>query len=159
MDRPRLIRGLGIAWSVWWGILCVLLVVLWVRSYWWTTYYVSSFGQVSLLPGDLGVSISGGADPSAVPAGTVIHVSSEAWMQYLETQRAAENFIMGQHWSRIWGAFYFQNGENVPFWFLLAIFAMSSGAPWLGRRFSLRTLFVATTLIAFVLGLVVWSMG
>src|SRR5262245_48948599 len=34
MDRPRLIRGLRIAWSVWWGILCVLLVVLWVRSYW-----------------------------------------------------------------------------------------------------------------------------
>src|SRR5262245_33287233 len=34
MDRPRLIRGLRIAWSAWWGILCVLLVVLWVRSYW-----------------------------------------------------------------------------------------------------------------------------
>src|SRR5262245_56059937 len=34
MTRPRLIRGLRIAWSVWWGILCVLLVVLWVRSYW-----------------------------------------------------------------------------------------------------------------------------
>ena len=33
-DRPRLIRGLRIAWSVWWGILCVLLIVLWVRSYW-----------------------------------------------------------------------------------------------------------------------------
>src|SRR5262245_39946902 len=33
MDRPRLIRGLGIAWSVWWGILGVLLVVLWVRSF------------------------------------------------------------------------------------------------------------------------------
>jgi hypothetical protein len=26
MNRPRLIRGLRIAWSVWWGILCVLLV-------------------------------------------------------------------------------------------------------------------------------------
>ena len=35
MNRPRLIRGLRIAWSVWWGILCVLLIVLWVRSYWW----------------------------------------------------------------------------------------------------------------------------
>src|SRR5262245_13448315 len=35
MDRPRLIRGLRIAWSVWWGILCVLLIVMWVRSYWY----------------------------------------------------------------------------------------------------------------------------
>src|SRR5262245_48238569 len=33
MDRPRLIRGLQIAWSVWWGIVCVLLIGLWVRSY------------------------------------------------------------------------------------------------------------------------------
>ena len=34
MDRPRLIRGLRIAWSVVCGILGVLLIVLWVRSYW-----------------------------------------------------------------------------------------------------------------------------
>src|ERR1700754_3010728 len=33
MDRPRLIRRLRIAGSVWWGIICVLLVVLWVRSF------------------------------------------------------------------------------------------------------------------------------
>ena len=28
-DRPRLVSGLRIAWSVWWGIVCVLLVGLW----------------------------------------------------------------------------------------------------------------------------------
>src|SRR5262245_61885524 len=33
MERTKLVRGLRIAWSVWWGILCVLLIVLWVRSY------------------------------------------------------------------------------------------------------------------------------
>src|SRR5262245_47802339 len=33
MDRPRLIRGLRIAWSVWWGIFCAVFVVLWVRSF------------------------------------------------------------------------------------------------------------------------------
>src|SRR6478752_6350469 len=33
MDRPRLFRGLRIAWSVGFGILCLLLVSLWVRSY------------------------------------------------------------------------------------------------------------------------------
>ena len=27
-------RKLRIAWSVGWGIACVLLIVLWVRSYW-----------------------------------------------------------------------------------------------------------------------------
>src|SRR5262245_43126813 len=34
MQRDKVVRFLRIAWSVWWGILCVLLVVLWVRSYW-----------------------------------------------------------------------------------------------------------------------------
>src|SRR6185295_19427494 len=28
-------RKLRIAWSVFWGAACVLLIVLWVRSYWW----------------------------------------------------------------------------------------------------------------------------
>jgi hypothetical protein len=33
MTRPQITRWLRIAWSVWWGILCVLLIVLWMRSY------------------------------------------------------------------------------------------------------------------------------
>src|SRR3954452_15550514 len=28
-------RNLRIAWSVAWGLACVLLIVFWVRSYWW----------------------------------------------------------------------------------------------------------------------------
>ena len=38
-------RKVRIVWSVAWGIACVLLVVLWVRSYWWTDSieYVESF--------------------------------------------------------------------------------------------------------------------
>src|SRR5262245_46484708 len=35
MNRQRLFRTLRIAWSVAFGILCLLLIVLWVRSYWW----------------------------------------------------------------------------------------------------------------------------
>ena len=39
MNRPRIVRWLRIAWSVAWGILCVLLIVFWVRSY----YFVDNF--------------------------------------------------------------------------------------------------------------------
>src|SRR5262245_50074032 len=34
MARRQITLWLRMAWSVWWGILCVLLVVLWVRSNW-----------------------------------------------------------------------------------------------------------------------------
>src|SRR5262245_12520085 len=33
MERTKVIRGLRIAWTVAWAILCVLLVVLWALSY------------------------------------------------------------------------------------------------------------------------------
>jgi hypothetical protein len=32
----RRFRKLRIAWSVGWGVVCLLLIALWVRSYWWT---------------------------------------------------------------------------------------------------------------------------
>ena len=36
----RRFRKLRIAWSVGWGLAAVLLLVLWVRSYWWRDFYV-----------------------------------------------------------------------------------------------------------------------
>src|SRR5688572_24972679 len=43
-------RKLRIAWSVAWGIACLLLIVLWMRSYWYIDYmntYTSSERSVS----------------------------------------------------------------------------------------------------------------
>ncbi len=47
----------------------------------------------------------------------------------------------------------------LPYWFAVFVSATFAGAPWLSRldwRFSLRTLLIATTLIAVLLGLIVW---
>jgi hypothetical protein len=47
----------------------------------------------------------------------------------------------------------------VPHWFLIMVSATIAAiplAPWLRLRFSLRTLLLATTLIAVVLGIIVW---
>src|SRR3954447_21045285 len=49
---------------------------------------------------------------------------------------------------------------DIPYWFPLLISIAFAAAPWLRElklRFSLRTLLVATTLIAVVLGLIVWA--
>jgi hypothetical protein len=35
-DQPMKYRKLRIAWSVGCGIVCLLLIALWVRSYWWS---------------------------------------------------------------------------------------------------------------------------
>jgi hypothetical protein len=45
---------------------------------------------------------------------------------------------------------------TVPHWFLLMLAAGLAAAPWLRYRFSLRTLLIATTLVAVVLSLAVY---
>jgi hypothetical protein len=141
-----------------WGLAAVLLVVLWVRSYWRTTYIVgqissSLYFQVSLEPGTVGLLTS---SESAVAPWTVSHFSSEEWMRAFEMRKAAGEH--GIHWSCVWGAFSFENEKNVPFWFLLGVVAVTSGVPRLRHlywRFTLRTLLIATTLVAVGLGLIV----
>jgi hypothetical protein len=45
---------------------------------------------------------------------------------------------------------------HVPFWLLIIATIVLGSFPWLPHRFSLRTLLIATTLVAVVLGLIVW---
>jgi hypothetical protein len=51
------------------------------------------------------------------------------------------------------------HGVGTPFWTPLMAFAAMAATPWWcsSKRFSLRTLLIATTLIAFVLGLTVYA--
>ena len=44
---------------------------------------------------------------------------------------------------------------TAPHWSLIVVTAAMALAPWTKRRFSLRTLLIATTLVAAVLGLLV----
>src|SRR5262245_65176378 len=50
-------RKLRIAWSVGWGLVAVLLVVLWVRSYWRIDMYATPIGGVNCIAQSLGVSM------------------------------------------------------------------------------------------------------
>jgi hypothetical protein len=50
-----------------------------------------------------------------------------------------------------------KTGCIIPHWFPTLLFAAFAALPWLPfKRFSLRTLLIATTLIAVVLGIIVW---
>jgi hypothetical protein len=45
---------------------------------------------------------------------------------------------------------------DIPYWPPTIGFGVLAAIPWLRRRFTLRTLLIATTLLAVVLGLIVW---
>ena len=57
------------------------------------------------------------------------------------------------HWPRI------RNGWFAcPYWVAAVSLIAAAVSPWVSTRFSVRTLLIATTLIAVVLGLAVWAM-
>ena len=48
-----------------------------------------------------------------------------------------------------------------PYWLAVLLVGMSASLPWLSllpKRFSLRTLLIATTLLAVALGLIAWTL-
>ena len=153
MDRPRLIRGLRIAVSAVFGMLCVLLIFLWVRSYSWTddlwvrvpnsgmaTEFVSLGGQVGVV-----ITPSAKRSPWIRETKPVPDNLRSMW-NVLLPRRNVLGFMFAWKANTI--------GIGLPNWFVILTGGTLATAPWIhwGKRFSLRTLLIATTLIAALLG-------
>ena len=144
-NTPMSYRKLRIAWSVGCSITCVLLIVLWMRSYWWSDQFVASM---------LGrLFVGGGSQSGAFGIGvsTDSNVQPWTWMRQPIDER--------KFWSWMLGVFLFRRGAvTVPYWFIVPLSATLGVLPLYHQRFSLRTLLIATTLVAVVLGLSVYAM-
>ena len=147
------LRKLRIAWSVGWGVLAVILCVLWVRSYWWQEQFVrisSSNNRYLTLGHCYGAVYLRTGDP--LPRDLKAYPNRDEWYAYRDKANPyrAEKFLLklkAQSGLR---------GIHLPHWLLMLLCCAVSGSPWLRRRFSLRTLLIATTLIALALGTIVW---
>jgi hypothetical protein len=158
MDRPRLIRGLRIAWSVWCGILCVLLIVLWVRSYWQWDQLSVPIGNISWFAID---SVGGQMSyfefdsPNGSTDGHR-NVFTRSLDEELARNRLTDpDYEFPPNKGLIW-----DDGHGnvwVPHWFPVLLTAALASIPWIrwSWKYSLRTLLIATTLIAVGLGLAV----
>jgi len=164
-------RKLRIAWSVLFAIVCLLLIVLWVRSYWRIEAIMGRMLNLSSLHGrivfdkvpqrraDVMKSIADDVkriSGVSAPAWDVISYPYERSSPY-ETNR---NFGLPQ----FPGFKFYSLGDGtirlvVPHWFVLLTCLAMSAAPWFrwSNRFSLRTLLIATTLVAVVLGLAIYA--
>jgi hypothetical protein len=141
-------RKLRIAWSVVCAIACVLLIALWVRSYTWRD---GVWGRFSDLQGFV-LSSYEGRIQLALERGLGIFPWRIVYAEPVERNGPPNYFpaiecplsTFGQYWA-------------MPYWLLLALLSPLAAAPWLRLRFSLRTLLIATTLVAVVLGAIVYS--
>jgi hypothetical protein len=142
-------RKLRIAWSVFWGLACVLLIALWVRSYWWIEGLTAPIStnraiQVGTLPGVVAVGVR--------------HVQESL---HTLQRPVAQWRALHSGPSQLWGGTMLTQSTSslyIPYWPLILLSMIFAGVPWrksFGRRFSLRTLLIATTLVAVVVGFAV----
>ena len=144
-------RKLRIAWSVAWGVGCVLLIALWVRSYSWTDIVgISTRSLLVTGPGEISIATAqptydGRAKPGRFEAFPLKATDNRSppkrtWDLYAVYGRNTYNQITSVVFSLA---------------FLVLVSGLLALTPWLRWRFSLRTLLIATTLVAVMLGLIV----
>jgi hypothetical protein len=166
-------RKLRIAWSVALGIMAVLLIVLWVRSYW-------RLEQLSTQPSN-----------TALVAPVLESLHGRLWFIWPERGIGKRWLLSSVSPEEYWRVktmadvyrpkdvigfgfgYYTQLGICFPHWFLAVVSVALAAALWIQwaklltiapwfraiqavRRFSLRTLLLATTLVAIGLGLIGW---
>jgi hypothetical protein len=142
-------RKLRIAWSVACSVVAVLLIVMWVRSYWHLAtvevlvtaskrFYLHSFSGTFALQIWHRTFISNEFMPSFNEANLA------SWLDPRAGFMVAGNLKEGI------------SGISCSYWLLTGAILTTALLPWLRCQFSLRALLIATTLVAVVLGFVVW---
>jgi hypothetical protein len=133
---------------------CVLLIALWVRSCsWWDDLYLNLPGsQMFIFHSWIGGTAWRWERSDML---NLWNIESQLIAPILQNLGGVP-----QDWTAGFVGFS-QGGRGVvmPYFALVVIFAFVAAAPWIhwSKRFSLRTLLIATTLVAVVLGIIVLS--
>jgi hypothetical protein len=147
-------RKLRIAWSVGWGLLAVLLCVLWVRSFWKLDNVSSGLtgigGTASSYNGSLKLFVNKSLALPKWPRWRWTSYSGEQSLSRIHAHQGNPSQFDFQ-FAKSSGVFAIQ----LPHWLPFLLCACTAAAPF--ARFSLRTLLIATTLFAVVLGLIVYA--
>jgi hypothetical protein len=149
-------RKLRIAWSVGWGVVAVLLVVLWVRSYFWSDIFMrptparvwnfkSEYGRAGVIVENRVLPV---ATHHLIRQSRPTNEEARSILKVFLPTGARFGFQLA--WNKQ------QVGAVTPLWFPTAVSIFCTVAPWFAPRFSLRTLLVAMTVVAVLLGMAVW---
>lgn len=152
--RPRLLKALRIGITAVSLLVCGLLIVLWVRSYWredglnvWLAG--AKMFLISSRDGVMSVNICTYPTSYELPGVWFFHSRevSDEWPEW---------FIDRPSWTYILSQSTFELAS--PHWFPITIFATIAALPWIKWRFSLRTLLIVVTLFALLFGAIAMLM-
>ena len=146
-------RKLRIAWSAGCAIACLMLILLWVRSYWkW------DLATVAMQPKGAGMGVQ------SARGQMMAHRAEKDQFSGLESFDIKPGWS-GPGWYTVSSlGFYIEHSSaralaTIPYWFAVLLTGLITTAPWIAwsPRFSLRTLLISTTLVAVGLGLIVYE--
>jgi hypothetical protein len=140
-------RKLRIAWSLVWGLIAVLLIVLWMRSFWWA----DNFGYQGATAARSVVSQSGW-----MYAGELYLNQSRGWR--IGSTPVTDPIDL----RRQFAVAYFDERPRFvciafPHWLLSLTLTLIAVAPWLSWHYRIGTLLIITTFAAAMLGLITWA--
>jgi hypothetical protein len=156
-------RKLRIAWSVVCGILCLLLIVLWVRSYWWIDHLqrISSTFVSDICPYDGKLVFNWSDDAENAKSAMERHGEGwHLWKRSVESWRGTSAPPLSKRLFHPFSLTLSPNQLVIPFWAVAILSSILGALPWMHKmkwRFSLRTLLIATTLVAVLLGAVIYA--
>jgi hypothetical protein len=147
-------RKLRIAWSVVWGVVAVLLCVLWVRSYWIQDSIGRSDGKGYRTDLTSYAGTLAGSRLMEVAVGNPWPPKAHGWRYYnfkVDTEKTYSPWLhLDIRSTDLWEVV-------INYGIVAGAFVILGAIPWLPFRFSLRTLLIATALVAVALGLIVWA--
>jgi hypothetical protein len=138
---------------------CVLLIALWVRSYWYDDLVRGPFVKSEQLRfhsevGWLSLGVARATKPTSRWSFICQNIEErhKAELDHIAEGGTVQRIPPSFGLRRQWRAYYLL----LPHWFVLSMIATLAVLPWIGwsKRFSLRTLLIAMALVAVVLGII-----
>jgi hypothetical protein len=149
----NMLRKLRIAFSTVCAIAGLLLIGMWVRSYWCADEIEGNLSQMTRFM----INSSCGAVELYLKPNDTKSVSISVTSTAIEDLKGLILYQRSELTKSGFKVEIFGSGRRVsicPYWFLVVLFTVFGTLPWIpaSHRFSLRTLLIATTLVAMVLG-------
>lgn len=153
-------RKLRIAWSVAWGILCLILILAWLRNFWsadaaWMP--LPGNGQLTVVSTD-GQFVTSITNYGSRHYGRAIPNTPAVWgWQSFEPSKHSTMTVLVP-WKKVVRYRIIANGDvevSLPHWLLVIVSILIATSVWIrwSWRYSIRTMLVITTLAAVVVAL------
>jgi hypothetical protein len=150
-------RELRIGWSVFWGLACLLLIALWVRSY----SHGDAFGGPVLQNSSIEFASVEGCvyvtifeEPKSAWWFNVYRINKFALRTFTKDVPSFIGFKISK--GAVNNALNYR-GVVAPHWAVVLSSGIIGALAWLPYRFSLRALLIGMTLVAVGFGVVVWT--